>query len=888
MTEMFHRLLLSELHMAAYQPGNPADITDDLICESVTLNENLRSFGYVLRPDDVIRLAASSSLHGFFSGFRKLIPEVNAKPMYPGFPQQVMEMPEAEFRLHQWIHYFSTYGMESLLGREAGRGWLPDDHGPERYRDDTELLEGKVIELVPEQEAAPAVLKALLSRRERLTNPELALVLECAPLCPAEKLQELKVRFKENLDLLFPLLMGIPDRKAARRTLRCICAHAGDVLRCTKDYLRSKKYHLATSEKKLLVFLLESYPARNFESNLIQSRRLRERNLLVLKHLDYNRFSRSPEHREKVRALRNKELLSWHGAGEELLREKKPGALDHLAQRPGYMVRMLNRLLSLGYSGEAVLDVLRPKAGAVSGHLIFQAVKALMKKQSGLERNYRQAVHECELRYFAAMNAKPSLYGQKLNALKYAVNSKSDQALKRWITDPREKAKEDARRAPEDLEKEKYRKIQELQTGRRALQWLREFEKAGKLRLVQNANSCIDPAALWALVNRDAPGKLEAKVQQAENEVTSLEKREEEVRLAAAAQLEKELARIEEENTAAYQHELARIREWEHSEAEAIRRRCSEEMEEHKIRMMKLSGKRDAELAALKEGYEHDLRMAGFTDRAVQILRALLTEHYRRAVTVLKGRKVWFDMEQFDLDHSVPETNEKSGDGGYIRSGIAWKIPDAAKYVRFFVYWNDSRRIDIDLHAAGITTEGESLHVGWDADFRNRGVVHSGDITHSNAAEYIDIDLSAPIQEIYANIDLFYGRTWLKDVKTCYVGMMAVDQIGQAVQHYNPRNCFFTHTMTQKTRTLYYGYIDVRNRFVRFIGQPNARGWDSGPETESGEALFSLRDYLDCLMEGQEAQEAGSPEEADVILTMGKGSDEKGTSLIDNNFFLEC
>ena len=53
---MFYQLLLSELHMVTYQPGNPADITDDLICEAVTLNENLRSFGYVLRPDDIIRL----------------------------------------------------------------------------------------------------------------------------------------------------------------------------------------------------------------------------------------------------------------------------------------------------------------------------------------------------------------------------------------------------------------------------------------------------------------------------------------------------------------------------------------------------------------------------------------------------------------------------------------------------------------------------------------------------------------------------------------------------------------------------------------------------------------------------------------------------------------
>ena len=887
MTEMFHKLLLSELHMVTYQPGNPAGITDDLICQSVTLNENLRSFGFVLRPDDIIRLAASSSLHEFFNDFRRLIPDIKAKPMYPGFPQQVMEMSEAEFRLHQWIHYFTTYGMESLLGKEVSRGWLPDYNGPERYQDDTELLESKVIELVSEQEASLAVLKTLLSRRERLTNPELALILECAPLCSAEQMKGLKIRFKENLDLLFPLLMGIQDRKTARRTLRCICAHAGDVLRCTKDYLSSKKYHLTTSEKKLLVSLLESYPVRNFEANLIQSQSLRERNLLVLKHLDYNRFARSPEHREKVRALRNKELLSWHGVGEVLMRSKKPEALDHLAQRPGYMVRMINRLLSLDYSKEDILDVLRPKAGVISGHLIFQTVNALARKQSCLEHNYQLAVDECNSRYYAARPPFP-LLEHKLEALKETVDRKSAKALKRWITNPQEKATEDACRVLYDMEEEKYQKMQEIQTDKRALQWLQGFGKRGKPRLVQNANSCIDSVALYTYALRTTPEKLQVKIQQMENEVTSLEKRQEEVRVVKKAWLEKELLRIEKENTAAYQHELVQIKEWESSEKEVIRNTYSQEVKEHEIRMRNLLRQRDAELAVLKEGYEHDLQMTEFTDQTIQILKSMMTEHYRQAITELKGKKVWLDTEQFDLDHSVLETGSKSEDGGYIRSGIAWKIPDDAKYIRFFVYWDDPRRVDIDLHAGGLTTEGNSLHVGWNSDYRNCGVVHSGDITHSNAAEYIDIDLSAPIQEIYANIDLYSGRTYLKDVQTCYVGMMAVDKISQEVQHYNPKNCFFTHTMTQKARTLFFGYIDVQGRFVRFIGKPDTRGWDSRPEIESAGTLFSLREYLDCVLEGQGAQEVGSPEEADLIITMGKSKDEKGISLVDNNFFLEC
>ena len=96
--------------------------------------------------------------------------------------------------------------------------------------EDTALLEANVL-------APLRVLSVLLGRRERLTDPELDLVVKAASLCAAEQMHELKVRFKENLDLLFPRLLEDADRETALRTLRCICGHSGDVLRCTAAYL---------------------------------------------------------------------------------------------------------------------------------------------------------------------------------------------------------------------------------------------------------------------------------------------------------------------------------------------------------------------------------------------------------------------------------------------------------------------------------------------------------------------------------------------------------------------------------------------------------------------------------------------------------------------------
>ena len=150
------------------------------------------------------------------------------------------------------------------------------------------------------------------------------------------------------------------------------------------------RFHLKTREKKLLVKLLEAYPALNFKDNLMRSDSARERNLLFLQYLDYNRFSRSAKHREIVRALRNGEIKSWQGIGEKMLQEGDPKALKYFAGRPGYLIRMLNRLLTLGYAREAIEDVLLPAADQVSGHLIMRTVRTLSARRAEMFREWRE------------------------------------------------------------------------------------------------------------------------------------------------------------------------------------------------------------------------------------------------------------------------------------------------------------------------------------------------------------------------------------------------------------------------------------------------------------------------------------------------------------------
>lgn len=941
MTNQFHKLLLSELHMVVYQPGNLSGLNDQLLCEAVTLNENLQSLGFILKPDALMHLAVSPSLHTFFEDVKALVPEVKAQPMYPGFPQQVMEMSKAEFRMHQMMHYFSTYGLEALFGVRVSRGWLPAYRGPARTQEDTTLLEARILDLVAEADAPLQTLSTLLARRERLTNPELELVVEAASLCTAQQMQGLKVRFKENLDLLFPKLLEDADRNTALRTLRCICSHSGDVLRCTAAYLSRRRYHLRTSEKKLLVKLLESYSVWNFRQNLMQSNSLRERNLMILQHLDYNQYSRSPEHREAVRALRNSELLSWHGIGEELLQKHSPKALAHLAQRPGYMLRMLNRLLSLGYSKEAILEVLAPKSGAISGHLILLAIRSLSgrgenleeKKQAELEtcrQKYDQMLWQyqpwqventcrwekqyCINRYQNAFNnllpgnsflLEQNICRQKAWTRRYEAQCRRDQH--------RKQATKALQEALEPMEASLFRNAIALEklkdaTVFRRWPYLRSvarysMEQSGDTR--QPSDAVLTEHLPFRFRKQETLLQLQIAQKEAEvaEEKVRIDNRraEEQKRILQEATEayeaairetdaweQAELARLEEEYRnapdlhAAEREALTKQHEAELAQLEQkhrnLLREAKQQLETHTLR-------KEKELAGIEEKYQRIERALPFNAAALEILKELLQQHFLQVETPLLGKKVYCDLKQFDLKHSALETNSRSKDGGYIRSGISWKIPDNAKYVRFFVYWNDPERVDIDLHAGGTMLNGDHLHVGWNADYCEGGVVHSGDITHSDAAEYIDIDLSAPIREISTNVHLYGGKCGFPEVETCFVGMMAVDKLGQEVKHYSPKNCFFTHELTQNIRSLFYGFVDVRNRCVRFVGQPNERSWDSLPRIDD---TFSLQDYLDCVLDGQQVQIVHCPRDADVVLTMGKSLSKKGVSLVDSNFFLEC
>ena len=408
----YHKLLLSTLHMVTCAKGNPERITDETLLQALTVNENLHALGFTLRPQDIGMLAASSSIQEFYQQVKELVPEVKAAPMYPDFPNQVMEIDEAQFRLHQMMHYFSTYGLEWLTGQRVSKGWLPDVASTPKTERDDRLLKDTVLELVWEEDSRGLCLRRILGRRERLTIPEKELVLLSLPHVSEETFDGMKILFKENLELLFPEIFAKMPGKEAVRILGHLCQHTGDVLNNAAILLKKNRYHLRTAQKRMLVRLLESYPASDLRGNLILSNTKRERNLLILRHLDYNIYSRSAAHKKAVADLRAGSLRSWEGTAKWMLTGHEEGALAFAAKRPGVMLRMLQWILSLGYDEEEIAGLLCAQAEKFSTQMLVKLLHTVrVETEEGIRKEEEKAFREIEEHF--VQRKRPYAYIQR-------------------------------------------------------------------------------------------------------------------------------------------------------------------------------------------------------------------------------------------------------------------------------------------------------------------------------------------------------------------------------------------------------------------------------------------------------------------------------------------
>lgn len=674
-------LLLSELRAFPVTLIPDNDITDKTMLAAITANEELLNLGYTLSAEDVVNLAKCGELYSFVEMFKNALSDVKAKPMYPNFPNQVMNTDEAIFRFHQMMHYFSTYGAEILFGLHVSEGWLPNVEDTDKVKADDTLLKAKVITLIDSYDIPEYVYSKIMSKCERLTDKDQMLLDYVLPNIDARAIKNIQIPFKENIMPVFYSIANSTEISQEDKLyfLNCICKHTGDVFKCIDYCLTRNKYHFKTSQKRLFTKLLETYSNSDFEENVIISDKRSNRTELLLRYIDFNTYSRIPVFKTIVNELRSGELHSWMSKVESKLKTQDVDALKMLSKRPGIMLRMLTRLLRLGYNPTDILVYLYPHASELRTQTLVSILNAFNAKLDDLEN--------------------------------------SDQS---------------------ELSRESRSEVQNVLT----------------------------------------------------------------------------------------------------------------------------------------------------------ICTGLLRDNLHAKDASFKGKRVYIEYGDYNFARSIIETNDKSDEGGYVRSGLSYNIPDNVSRLRFFVYWNHKYRADVDLHSRLVDSCGCTYDIGWNASFKELVAVFSGDITHSDAAEYIDIDLDASKDndieyattsiKLYSSEDMARG---LGDLDECYVGCMAVSSLNEHVKLYNSKNCFFSHNLTTKSNILGYGFIDIKNRCITVSAKPNMDVYQSSLHIQKN--LFSLDAYVNILLASQDCDIVTSREDADFVIVLDKPMSDNEISLIDNNFFMD-
>lgn len=277
------------------------------------------------------------------------------------------------------------------------------------------------------------------------------------------------------------------------------------------------------------------------------------------------------------------------------------------------------------------------------------------------------------------------------------------------------------------------------------------------------------------------------------------------------------------------------------------------------------------------------------SDEVKAIFYEALVENMKsKEIETLAGKKVFVEQSEIDFANSKLSITDKFEEGGYIQNGMAIKVPEDAKFVRFFTYWNDPQRIDIDLHAAYDRDSGYNGHIGWNGDYKADGLVHSGDITHSDAAEYIDIDLDEArkngVKRVQFNINS-YTTIPFKKIDTIFAGLMVLGEMGQKVKLYDQKNVLFRHDLENNSMAANYGLLDLEKGLISIIGK-NSHNHNDRDLVEDIDVNLSITQYLSILLATQGCEAVANKEDADLVLGLTKSDEENYISLIDENFFM--
>ncbi|MFC7440986.1 TerD family protein [Laceyella putida] len=363
---MKNTIYLRRKHKVIIQAGQD-HLPDAYLATSL---KNLESLGYTfsIKLIEQVRTLSLDDFAGFYNQLIKDIMKmvgahVHYQPMYPNFPQQVMEAEESALYINAIIHYLTH-----LFPKTEVKERLP-------LLDRVDL---KVIDLGSDQEFNEMV-KHLLSANTSISDTDKGDI-EWA-IAHSDDVQSLlppEIPLKENVGFVVGVLLKYekasmvplsPYFKTATDVLRLETALSdGDVSLASNTKFKKFK----RSERRLMLGLLEQCP--HITEDMLRHKNRWIRLGEILHPGEYkNQFHKC---REAFDVLRNNKAFKTFGSEVEtaLLHKNMSKAISLLKTRPGEFARRLDHLLRTVSDPQVVITPFAEVADRVSTPILLQVL----------------------------------------------------------------------------------------------------------------------------------------------------------------------------------------------------------------------------------------------------------------------------------------------------------------------------------------------------------------------------------------------------------------------------------------------------------------------------------------------------------------------------------
>lgn len=365
------------------------DIESNLVSKSyiVTAMKNLEAYGYTFSEELVTALEQMSTqafvnwYHELKSNIVKLVGEKGAMiPMYPNFPEQVMEASTVELYLNAIIHYLSLGTL------------LPDYEVKERFP----LIDNPDLTVLNLGDIADfnSIFTNLLSSKTSLSLSDKDDISWFIENTSFQSQLPTDIPHKETLSFVTKLLWNnsdmrtllIPLYKTATDVLRlAVSLSGGDVSLAEHPKFKSFK----RSERRALLSMLEN--ANNIEEDMVRYKlywiRLGEK----LHPGEYKAFVKTNQAFNKLR--NNKKIVTYRSKLEQAFANNDvESVVSLLSKRPGEFARSLDRVLRLTISDNRlvtfknsmkVVDAFKSVAESISTPVLLQVREYFKKRAEG-------------------------------------------------------------------------------------------------------------------------------------------------------------------------------------------------------------------------------------------------------------------------------------------------------------------------------------------------------------------------------------------------------------------------------------------------------------------------------------------------------------------------